>query len=338
MDRDASADDAALRIAAWNTWLLAPRLWPGGPHVPGGERFFAPDVGVRAPLVGEALAGRFDVAALSECFEASERNAVASTWPAAQLVEGPRPGFTSLTSSGLATLIDPTNVSLTLVKRHAYRSGFDLRDSDSLATKGALLTTIRLGTAGPEVDVVSTHLVAGGDLLPLPGANDQARHHSARMAQVNELLAFIDRQHDPANPLLLVGDLNVAAHDPDPDLDDPTVRYRDLAERLGSVGLEDLWPAHGVGPGHTCSFTDPADIPTATDDSDAVRDDPEADPRTAPGERIDYLWLAVPDGVEVDIDRPRRWAFRGRSARGGAAGSLSDHLALSTTLHVRRVG
>ena len=156
------------------------------------------------------------------------------------------------------------------------------------------------------------------------------------MAQIDELLAFIDRQHDPANPLLVVGDLNVAAYDPDPDLADPTERYRDLSERLGSVGLVDLWAAHGVGPGHTCSFEHPDEIPAAPDDHDAVADDPLADPATAPGERIDYLWLAVPDGVTVEVDRPRRWAFRGRPARGGKAGSLSDHLALSTTLHVQR--
>jgi endonuclease/exonuclease/phosphatase family metal-dependent hydrolase len=326
---------ATLRVAFWNTWLLAPRVWPGGPKMPGLPGWFAPDVEQRAPLVAEAIAGRFDVAALSEVFDVQERKALGDAWPEAQVVEGPRTRFTKLTSSGLATVVDPTHAELRFVKRHAYRSGGDFRDSDTFASKGALLTTIRLAN-GTEVDVVSTHLIAGGDLFPIPGHDDQARHHRARMAQVDELLAFVERQHDPANALLVVGDLNVAAHDPDPDLDDPTERYEDLAGRLGSIGLVDLWATHGVGPGHTCSFDDPTQIPPAPDDEDAVDDDPAGDPATAAGERIDYLWLAVPDGLEVAAERPRRWAFPGRPATGGPAGSLSDHLALSTTLHIRR--
>ena len=63
-------------------------------------------------------------------------------------------------------------------------------------------------------------------------------------------------------------------------------------------------------------------------------DDPDASAASAPGERIDYLWLATPPGMTVAVDRPRRWAFSGRGVVGGPAGSLSDHLALSVTLRL----
>ena len=339
---------ARLHLAFWNTWLLAPRLWATGPRLPGGERmFFAPDVERRAPMVGPALAGRFDVAALAEVFEHSEQAAVAASWPEAERAIGPHRKRFKPTGSGLMTLADAGRATITRVERLAFRSGGDWRDSDTFATKGALLTTVRLhhddGTPAvelPEVELVSTHLLAGGDLFPVPGARDQARHHAARMRQVDELLVWIDHRHRPGNITMLVGDLNVAAHDPDPELADPTSRYRDLMSRVRAHGFRDLWAQHGVGPGHTCTFDHAFDLPSDPDHPDRVIDRADEEEATAPGERIDYLLLAEPDdpAITVDVGRPRRWAFHGRPAKGGPAGSLSDHLAVSVTLDVARSG
>lgn len=334
MPRPSDPDHATpveLRVAFWNTWLLAPRLWRRGPRLPGMKGWFAPEVDARAPLVARAVAGRFDVVALGECFEPSEQAAVARTWPEATFVAGPQRGRIKSQGSGLATLAGP---STTVVRtaEHAFRSGGDLRDSDTFATKGALLVAVRVAEHLPPVEVVSTHLIAGGDLFPVPGADDASRHHEARMRQVDELASFVEAEHDPASPLLVVGDFNVDAHDPDPALPEPQARYRDLAERLARLGLVDVWAAHGTGPGHTCTFTDASDLPPDPDEPDQVVDDPTDDPATAPGQRIDYLWLASPPGTTVEVDRPRRWAFSGRGVQGGPAGSLSDHLALSVTL------
>lgn len=328
----------SLRLAFWNTWLLAPRLWPGGPRVPGWKQLGLPaDVTERCALVAQAAAGRFDVTAMSEVFDPEEQEAVAAAWPSAEAVIGPTRRRLKMTGSGLMTMVDPSRARVIASARHAYLAGGDFRDSDTLSTKGALLVRVEAVIAGaasaPAVDVFSTHLIAGGEFLPIPGHDDHARHHRARMAQLDELLAFIGREHDPALPLLVMGDLNVAADDPDPILADPRVRYDELADRLGSIGLRDVWADHGIGPGHTCTFTDAVELPADRDDPDQVADIARADPETQPGERIDYLWLHVPEGIEVTVGRPRRWAFPGRPARGGPAGSLSDHLALSVTLH-----
>jgi hypothetical protein len=330
-----------LRVVFWNTWLLAPRMWRGGPRVPGGERmFFAPDVDLRATMVGPALAGRFDVAALAEVFERSEHDAVARSWPGTTLVEGPGRGRWRTAGSGLITMVDPSRATVVRSERLTFRSGGDWRDADTFATKGALLTTVRPARsvdgegAWPNVDVVSTHLFAGGDVFPMPGARDQARHHRARMGQVDELVAWVQERRDPDHALVLTGDLNVPAHDPDPLLADPRARYRDLMDRLSPLGVEDLWAALGVGPGHTCTFDHPFHLPADVGHPDRVHDDGDEHEATAAGERIDYLFLGQPASTRIVPARPRRWSFHGRPARGGPAGSLSDHLALSVDLHL----
>ena len=218
----------------------------------------------------------------------------------------------------------PLRVELRHTAQVVYRSKGDHRDSDYFSHKGALLTRVRTDPDLPEVDVVSTHLLAGGDFFPLPGVDDVARHHELRMRQVDELVAFIEDERNPANPLLLVGDLNVPAFDPS--AAEPTAQYDDLAVRLERIGLVDLWAAQGVGSGHSCSFTSATDLPADPDEPDRVLDDPDSG-TDAPGQRIDYLWLAQPvdGGATVEAERPHRWAFPGRAATGGPAGSLSDH-------------
>lgn len=327
-------DHLGLRLVFWNTWLLAPRIWPDGPRIPGGERLaLAPDVDRRAPMVGPALRGRFDVAALAEVFERSEQDAVTRSWPDAALVAGPRRRRWKPTGSGLITLVDQRRASVVRSATLAFRTGGDVRDSDTFATKGALLTQVRAASGAiPDVEVVSTHLFAGGDLFPVPGADDQARHHAARMRQVDELVAWVRSVHRPENVLVLCGDFNVSAHDPDPSLPDPAVRYRDLLDRLSVLGVRDLWAERGVGPGHTCTFDHAFDLPSDPDHPDRVADDAEEQEATAPGQRIDYLFLAPPAAADLVVGRPRRWAFHGRPARGGRAGSLSDHLAVSVDL------
>jgi hypothetical protein len=296
-------------------------------------------------MVGHALAGRFDVCALAECFETHERQAVAAAWPEPATAAGVGRGRIRTTNSGLFTIVDPRRADLTYRARMAFKAGGDVRDADTFATKGALLTRVRqVGSPGQrrrrahegraELDVVSTHLFAGGDFLPVPGSANRSRHHGVRMEQVDELVEFVGREHDPMVPLLLVGDFNVAAHDADPDLDDPAERYRDLLDHLAPLGVTDLWPELGLGPGRTSGFgtRTPASDPA---DPDRVLDQPE-DRDAEPGfERIDYLFLAQPaDRARARAERPRRWAFPRPDQHAGPSDALSDHLALSVMVHI----
>jgi len=328
----ASGRGAPWRLGFWNTWLLRPRLWPGGPALPGADRFFAPDVERRAPLVGAAVRGRFDAVALAEVFEAEEQRAVADAWPGVASVAGPLRRGLRRTNSGLLTLADPASAVVEGSERLAYRSGRDPRDSDTFAAKGALLVHLGRTDGGPGIDLVSTHLMAGGDLLPIPGHDDRERHHRTRMAQVDELVAFVDRHRDRARPLLLAGDLNVIAEHPGHP--ESAATYRDLLAHLAPLGGRDLWADLGVGDGPTCTFTAAADLPPDPADPDAVDDHVPAPP--PPAERIDYLWLvpAATGPLVATPARPRRLAFPGRAARGGPAGSLSDHLALAVDVEV----
>lgn len=310
-----------VRLAFWNTWLLSPRLWRTGPRIPGSKGWFAPEVEARAPLAAKAVANRFDVAALGEVFETSELDTLETSWPEATLVRGPGPKLPRLQGSGLATFVGPETFVLRSAS-HVYRSGGDLRDSDTYATKGALLTTVRYHPDLPPLDLFSTHLLAGGELLPIPGADDTRRHHIARMAQVDELIGFIERAHDPSHILVVVGDFNVIGG---------TADYEDLAAHMDRAQLKDIWPNNGIGPGPTCTFTDPSQIPPDPDEPDMVMDTEHDEA----GERLDYIWLRSPDNLIVTPERPRRWAFSDRGVQGGPAGSLSDHLAISTTLQIQ---
>lgn len=331
----APAGPTRWRLGFWNTWLLRPRLWSGGPVLPGGERFFAPAVTERAPLVGQAVRGRFDAVALCEVFEPEEQRAVAAEWPEATATPGPGRGGLRRTGSGLLTLADPATAQVVRSETLVFRSGRDPRDSDTFAAKGALLVHLRppVEGAGPGLDLVSTHLMAGGDLFPIPGHDDRDRHHRTRMDQVDELVRFVETHRDPQSPLLLAGDLNVVADDRSQP--DPRAWLDDLTDHLAPLRGVDLWAANGKGHGATCTFSKPGDLPADPEDPDAVDDDsPQPGGRS---ERIDYLWLAQPpEGSAIaKAGRPRRLAFPGRSARGGRAGSLSDHLALAVDIEVR---
>lgn len=345
--------EASVRLLFWNTWLLRPRWWPGGPALPFQEKF---SVGVRerAPAVGRALCGRFDVCALAECFEPSEQQAVLRAWDGRPVaaVRGPGRRFPRITGSGLLTVVDGLTVRRTASWR--FRAGRDLRDSDTYASKGVVLASLDLGPARPGLDVFSTHLMAGADLFPLPGADDHARHHRTRLAQLDELVAFVAAERDPANAAVLLGDFNIEAHDRVTGA--PTPEYADLLAKLAPAGFVDVWATHGVGLGVTSLERSVKAIDVDPAEPDALLDSPAADgdhagvssgpavsvaghrspPKDRPsGGRIDYVWLAQPCVGSAEADRPRRWAFV-RDLPGGPAGCLSDHLALSTTISVSR--
>ncbi len=353
-------DPQTLRLVFWNTFLLHPHPISGGPGLPPVADLAAPSVAERAIAIGAALSRRFDVAALSEVFEEADKKRILTAWgtptvntaagPGRSLIRGPL-GFSS---SGLFTLVDGPRIVRRSTHRFRARGSY-LYDADSLSNKGVLLTEIGLGddVSGGNLELYSTHLLWGSGLLGGTTAVDPRRRHRLRMAQLDELVAFVERSHRPGNVIAVVGDMNVPAEDPAyPEGADR--QYRDLTERLGGIGLTDLWTTHGTGLGHTCGApTDSFADQTDPDDPDALVDlEPDEaqtaardqiDPAlVAERERIDYLFLADPDPsqrVRVEATSVRRYAFP-RFAHASSRHRLvrlSDHLAIGADLAISPV-
>jgi len=74
---------------------------------------------------------------------------------------------------------------------------------DCLSNKGALLVTVRIPGAPSPIDIVTTHL----NCRTHAGVSDE-RSLEAYRRQAGLLSAFIDRWHDPADPLIVAGDFN----------------------------------------------------------------------------------------------------------------------------------
>jgi endonuclease/exonuclease/phosphatase family metal-dependent hydrolase len=243
-----------VRIFFLNANLLRVQIGPV-------KLYSAPEVAERARAIAGVLAeGEYDLAAFSEVFDEPERAVLRSAgdWRTAtgpSSVLGPPPAK----GSGLYTL---SRRPIVTTGTHRYSdSGSRVHDVDAWARKGVLMVAIE------DLEIYSTHLFAGGDLV---GASSPPT--PIRMAQVEELLGVILRWHQPGNAALVVGDFNIAAGTPTGDW---------LLERMSGAGFEDLWRSHGKGDGLTSDLR-----------SDA-----------GPSRRIDYAFFRASDGIDcVGVD------------------------------------
>ena len=343
-----------VRLLFWNVFLLKPRPIPGLPGLPAIGELAAPAVHERASAIGRRLRGRFDIAALSEVFEPDDRARVEAGWASSTLdvAVGPqrevRRGAPGFASSGLCTLVDRYPMTRTETHQFATRGSY-LHDADALANKGVLMVEVDVLPGAGRLEVYSTHLIYGTGLVGGQTAQDPVRRHRLRMAQVDELVAFVQRVHDPANVVAIVGDCNVPAVAPAYP-DGPTAQHDDLLERLAPLGMRDLWSESGVGAGDTCGnaldpFADQIDLV----EPDALVDRPDEaaatalaaagpDPEIAAERyRIDYLFLQRPreeHTLRLTPSAPRRFAFpRGVTAPArDRLPRLSDHLAVAVEL------
>ena len=323
-----------MRLISYNTFLLHVELpRPGGPIRIGAK----PAWRARAAEIGRALAGRYDIAALSEVFDEPELRMVLAAWdgrPAAQAVGPERTRIPMVgKSSGLLTITD----GLPVVRRAARRfraKGAHWRDADAFASKGVLLVEVDVGAPG-NLEVYSTHLIAGNDFLK--GPSGPAAVVTVRHQQVNELVAFVRETHSPGNVALVVGDFNVPADDPH--LNVPSREYERLRRALGAEGFDDVWAEHGHGPGFTICHGQPGDVCSPDPDTPEYCAEPaEPTPGTRPA-RIDFAWLQRrhPDHLlSATVTSVRRRSFPRSSGADGfeAAPFLSDHVALDLELDV----
>ncbi len=337
-----------LRFCFYNAYLLRAGRLP----VPGRARYLhaVPAVDARAHELGERLAGRYEVAALCEVFDQGERRALLSAWYGRRGGRRARPRTASgppvlsrriplVKTSGLLTVVDgPT---LVRTATHLYRTrGHRFIDADAWAHKGALLVEVDAGV-GANLEIYSTHLIAGGDLLFRRERGHRSAVADFRQAQAHELLDFVRRTHVPGNATLIVGDFNIDALHPEP-------AYADLTGAMADAGFDDLWLEHGRGPGYTCDLQEAAEaIAVADPDAPDLCLDPTGTPAPADapddphaGKRIDYAWLrrsSPDDGVTVSVRSIRRLAFPRRPDTDGydELPFLSDHLGLHLDLTLR---
>ena len=346
---------APLRLLAQNTFLVHPVVLP----LPGRrvELGAGPAPLARARELADAVRHDYDVVALSEVFARRERDLLVEAWapsvrppirppgvrrprgtdlqerPWAALGPLARPG--RLQSSGLLTLVD--GPAIVRVVSEAYRrAGSRLRDADALCSKGVLLTELDLGL-GVNLELISTHLLWGGGLVPLPaGAGDERRRRAGlRRAQVTQLLELAEREHRAGNAQMIVGDLNVDHADAD--------EHGELVRSLDAAGFDDLWGHHGVGEGPTCDAwlrtdLDPADpddgrfatepwVPAPGATGDAMRLDRALLRRPGPTDRSG-TWLEV----TVRALRRRRLPRPPGAPARDRMSVVSDHLGLHLEL------
>lgn len=320
----------ALRLLFLNAYLLRPvslgvgrwRWEPGA----------APAVADRATELGAALAPDHDVVALAEAFRPADRARVLRAWAGRphQVAVGPEAGWSpaqgaTAVASGLLTV----SAGPRIVRRDTVRftvRGSRLADADPWAAKGALMVELDVGLPG-RVELYSTHLCAGGGLLPGRG-DRKAATDPVRRAQAEQLAAFVAATHRPGNLVVVVGDMNV---------EEDTPGHHDLAAALGAVGLDDLWERLGLGWGPTSTLDVEAAVVARPDPAPAASTDPRRADGTPVGGRIDRVFLARPrpdDGLVVAAARLRRRALARRTGAPDRhrLAHLSDHLALELEL------
>ncbi|GIU85484.1 MAG: hypothetical protein KatS3mg008_2259 [Acidimicrobiales bacterium] len=344
-----------LRLLFYNTFLLRILELPGrdGPRPVGG----APVPAVRAAEIARRVAGSYDVAAFAEVFDGRERRTLLRTWeevsPGPVTAASGSPGLGPFKSSGLYTIVDGLRVRRVASKTFRSR-GLPWRDSDSYANKGVLLVEVDPGLGSGAIEIYSTHLIYGNDLIRRPG-HPYVACWPVRERQLIELVAFVEAQHRPENVMILVGDMNTPASTP---LVDPPDRlYRRMMQFLGRLGFEDRWPIDGRGEGFTSGLdrehadtvgrADPEDERFVYDDPPVTDEEtPQGLPRELPpeaGERIDYFFLQAPCADHRIRVRPVAFRRRSFPREPGAVGYsrlryCSDHLALHVELEVEGAG
>jgi endonuclease/exonuclease/phosphatase family metal-dependent hydrolase len=282
--------------------------------------------GYRAAAIAERLV-HFDLVGLAEVFDrkCSARlvdGLQARSGHAFHVAHGPRRSGRALIHSGLVLLsrheIEATH---TITYRNASRLVTHGIRADGFAAKGVLHARLRMDqkrgresfSGGLEVGALADKR------LPTPFVDCflthlESRSARARQLQIEQLSAFVEEHSCEENPVVLMGDFNVAA-----DTESYAARrdgrspYRRLRRKLTHNGrrLVDVWDTLSACHGGT---------------SDALAPDG--------GRRLDYIFVSDPVVREPDTSdssrlTPRDIVSLPFTDRTVAEGSLSDHLAVA---------
>jgi exonuclease III len=340
-----------------------------------------PQMDERAVEIGEEVFS-YDWVSLCEVWDSARREKILSQGPAVESFTGPSdppPGDWQAQGGGL--LVFSPTFPLEGGGIHTYQTtgvhrmvgDCDLGalvDSDIWARKGIQLTILEAGNA--RIDLYTTHLYSGGDMLDLPVLGlpepTDAEKQSVRAAQVDELVEFIRHTHDPRHVALIAGDFNIAGVSSEYDT---LTKLRDTSSLFpgfeGSrLQFDDWWRLlsfQKVFPtdvkfetqGHTNRHGDGDDPVIDTFDSvcaifpqDQARpDSPNANDfycdehakyaENATGDRIDYIFIERPTELHsfmLDVCRIRRRPFKRAGTHTEPQFFLSDHIGLEVSLFV----
>jgi exonuclease III len=203
-----------------------------------------PQMDERAVEIGKEVFS-YDWVSLCEVWDSARRGKILSQGPAVTSFTGPSdppPGDWQTQGSGL--LVFSPTFPLQGGGVHTYQTtgvhrmvgDCDLGalvDSDIWARKGIQLTILEAGNA--RIDLYTTHLYSGGDMLDLPILNlpepTDGEKADVRKSQGDELVEFIRETHDPRHIAIVAGDFNIpAASETAPDFKSP--EYDELLGKL----------------------------------------------------------------------------------------------------------
>lgn len=313
-----------------NTYLL-PTIKIHVPVLYDGEITGAPDLHDRAVQIG-AMIGRenYNAAALCEVFTEESKYLLLTSCNNPAWARGPDGGTwtiyavtVDIASSGLLTVI-PGPYSLIGYNREKFNNeGDKKRDADAWSNKGIVLAVVDTGF-NTKFELYSTHLIYGGDFHDI---SPQDRMDVQR-EQIDQLVSFIQRTHNPTNFILVAGDFN---------LDAGSGYYEELRGRMEDrLELEDVWTRYaqsryGSRLGKTdnpaaCEWEHGRDF--ADDGIGGAVDD---------SGRIDYIFVQKPcdsHDITIDVSRPRRRLFHPDPSLPGYdhIQYLSDHIGLELSL------
>ena len=258
-----------------------------------------PAVSERATELGRYINfHKMDISILCEVFEKNVRKKIVrdefnQMYIVSQIAES------TTDSSGLVNFVNKLDIKS---KPKKYFHEFKAEEgSDVFAAKGILMTVLDFGLGESSLEVYSTHLNAGGG-------------GTTRIAQLEELVRFFNKVHNPINPVIFSGDFNIGVYE---DND-----YSELNQKLNSLNLIDLWEARNkidgkTTPGYTSGIRRIPHLIGKTDEDERFYKD-EVSPNQ-PNEvkvngelqanRIDYIWVSKPSPYHsfyLDFTRPRR--------------------------------
>jgi endonuclease/exonuclease/phosphatase family metal-dependent hydrolase len=194
-----------------------------------------------------------------------------------------------------------------------------------------LLAEINLGFPRGKLEVYSTHLLAGGNIL------SKEERLKIQLKQVDELVAFVTQTHHPENVMIVVGDFNINAQEASEFRIDgvPGTPLSHLSRKLNAIDMQDIWVLRNGTLGLTANLQVDSGIciPDRTDQ----RYCDDSAKRQASGARVDYVFVERQKPTHaflVDFTRPRRVRFE-RPANApdrSKISFMSDHLGLDITI------